>query len=515
MQEVVAARQEVVAARYITPFRIFSIAVLCVAASFYVVRSINWSWQWDSSIMHYVNFLMDHGKAPYRDIIDVNMPGSFFIEGWALRVFGYGDLGWRLYEFSLLGALTASMIVIARPYDWLAGLFAGVLFSLAHGAEGPRNAVQREEVMTVLITVGIAFAFSALRARKPALMLAFGFLLGLSASLKPTAAPLGLVLLLMTIVPLRQRKESIGPYIGFGLGGFAAAGLIIVGFFVRYHAFGSFLDIMGRLVPYYTGIGNRGTADLIRELVPQRRLLYPVLLATLILTINNKEWKNWERQVLALALCFGAFSYVVQRKGFAYHLYPYLAFLFLWIGLESTRAMKMRGWIRALGLVAAVGLLCIIPRYCRSIYSAKPRSALTDALEQDLQRLGGSKLQGKVQCMDMVTGCVGALYRLELVQNTGFIGDYMFFGPPGSSPSPYYRDIFLGDVQRNPPTVLVLTTARLAADDSYDKIVQWPQFVELLNSRYTLDVTRISDPNLRRGYRIYLLKNDENRVAGF
>jgi hypothetical protein len=117
--------------------------------------------------------------------------------------------------------------------------------------------------------------------------------------------------------------------------------------------------------------------------------------------------------------------------------------------------------------------------------------------------------------MDMVTGCVGALYRLELVQNTGFIGDYMFFGPPGSSPSPYYRDIFLGDVQRNPPTVLVLTTARLAADDSYDKIVQWPQFVELLNSRYTLDVTRISDPNLRRGYRIYLLKNDENRVAGF
>jgi hypothetical protein len=503
--------QEATVARYVGLFRVISIVILCAAVFFFVYRSIGWDWQWDTSVMHYVNFLMDHGKAPYRDIIDMNMPGSYFIEGWAMRIFGGGDLGWRLYEFFLLGVLTASMIVIARPYDWLAGLFAGVLFALTHGAEGPTNAAQREEVMTVLIMAGVAFAFSALRIKRPVLMLPFGFLLGLAVSLKPTAAPLGLILLLMTISPLRKRKETVTPYISFGLFGFAAAALIIVGFFLEYHALGAFLAIMKRLLPYYAGLGNRGTVSLLLGLVP-RRAWYGLLLITLVLTINNKDWKSWERQVLALGMCFGAFSFVVQGKGFAYHRYPFLAFLLLWMGLEFTRAMKMQGWMRGLGLAGAVGLLCTLPGDCYAIYATNPADELADALEQDLQRLGGSKLQGQVQCMDMVAGCLGALYRLDLVQSTGFMGDYMFFGPPGSQPSPYYRDMFWQDVHQNPPRVIVLTTARLGALDSFDKILQWPQFVELLNSDYSLDVTRTSDPQKKdsRGYRIYLLKERQN-----
>ena len=44
------------------------------------------------SIMHYVNFLMDRGLAPYRDIVDINLPGAYFMEGWAMHIFGGGIL---------------------------------------------------------------------------------------------------------------------------------------------------------------------------------------------------------------------------------------------------------------------------------------------------------------------------------------------------------------------------------------------------------------------------------------
>ena len=42
------------------------------------------SWRWplvgDASLMHYVVFLMDHGASPYRDIAEMNMPGSYLAE---------------------------------------------------------------------------------------------------------------------------------------------------------------------------------------------------------------------------------------------------------------------------------------------------------------------------------------------------------------------------------------------------------------------------------------------------
>jgi hypothetical protein len=500
--------------RYVGILRILSIVILCAGASSFVIGSMGWQWQWDTSVMHYMNFLMDHGRTPYRDIVDMNMPGSYFIEGWAIRIFGGGDIGWRLYEFSLLAALTASMIVITKPYDWLAGLFGGTMFALIHGKEGPANAAQREEVMTVLILAGVAFLFTAFRSKKPTLTLPFGFLLGLSASLKPTAAPLGLLLLVMLILSLRREKIAAVPYISFGITGFVAGVLVILGFFWKYHALSAFLAISQRLLPYYASVGNQTIFRLIHGLVPGLAP-YPFLLITLALTLKNRDWKNWERQVLFLLICFGALSFVVQRKGFAYHRYPFLAFMLLWMGLEYMRALRMQGWVRGLGIAGTVGLLCTVPLCCELINRVDPKSELTDVLEQDLRRLGGAKLQNQVQCLDMVSGCLGALYRLNLVQSTGFVSDFMLFGPPDSNPSTFYRDLFWQNIHQNPPKVIVLTSARLSAPESFDKIDQWPEFASFLHWEYSQDVTLTGNPQNppSQGYRIYLLKDRQVPTA--
>jgi hypothetical protein len=104
--------------RPIQAFRVLCMAVLLAGAACYVVFSFHWQWMWDTQVMHYIVLLLNHGKVPYKDIYDLNMPGAYLTERWALAVFGGSDLGWRLYEFTLLGAMTLAMTVIARPHDW-------------------------------------------------------------------------------------------------------------------------------------------------------------------------------------------------------------------------------------------------------------------------------------------------------------------------------------------------------------------------------------------------------------
>ena len=495
---------------YLLALRLIFSSILCASAAFYVYQSIHWQLMWDPSIMHYVNFLMAHGMAPYRDIIDINLPGSYFIEGWAMHLFGGGDLGWRLYDFSLLAILTASLIVISLPFDWFAGLCAGVLFLLVHGMEGPRNAGQREQVMITLIMVGYALLFTAMRRHKPLLMLPFGFVLGMAASLKPTAAPLGLVLLLILALAFRKKGLAAKPYVGYGLLGIAIASLFSLEFLLKYRVFGEFIATGKRLIPYYASVGNASFRDLMAELL-HRRTAVPLITGLLLVSINifsrrrRTEWENWERLTLLLGLLFGAFSFIAQGKIFEHHEYAFKVFLFLWVALEAVKAMRTRGWPHLAGIaVIGFGVLAVVPTYTHRIALVDPVNQQPDAIKSDLIRLGGANLQRQVQCLDMVDGCFSTLYRLHLLPNTGFMGDYMLLGPAGSPPFPYYREMFWNDLHKNPPKVIVLTKMWLGEQESFQKLDQWPQLAAFIDSAYSLDTTRTFG---NRGYKIYVLKD--------
>ena len=131
--------REMAPRRFDALFRILIVVVCAVCGVWMVALTWHWPLVWDAQVMHYANFMIRHGFAPYRDISDMNLPGSYVMEGAAMRIFGGGDLAWRFYDFSLLGMMTASMIVIALPYDWIAGLLAGVMFALIHASRGLRT----------------------------------------------------------------------------------------------------------------------------------------------------------------------------------------------------------------------------------------------------------------------------------------------------------------------------------------------------------------------------------------
>jgi hypothetical protein len=490
---------------YLTYLRAVVAGVLALAGVCIVASTYKWPLVWDAQVLHYINFLIDRGLAPYREISDMNMPGAYLIEGWAMHIFGGGDLAWRIYDFTLLGLLTAAMIVIAKPYDWIAGLFSGVMFALVHATEGPENSAQRDEAMTMLIMVGYAFLFEALRRCKPWMALLSGLCLGMASSVKPTAAPLGAILFLMAWMTLRKRNEAATPYLLSGVAGAGVAAGIVFGFLFHYDATGAFINISRSITPYYAGLHHPSLEFMLRRALPRVALL--MLPLGLFVACFDREWVNWERWALLLGVVFGAFSYFVQHKGYAYHRYALVAFLLLWMSIELTLAMRKQGWVKVVGFAGMVlGVLIMVPTYVHRVLVIVPVNEYTPSLERDLRQLGGDKLQHKVQCLDLVDGCLNALYRLKLMASTDSMGDLLYFSQEPSPVVDYYRKHFQDQLNANPPSVIVLSKEWYNTDSSFDKVNQWPQFAAYLDENYDLAVSRYFPMEEDRAYRIYVRK---------
>lgn len=479
--------------------------ILVLAAMAIVVLTYRWPLVWDAQVLHYIRFLIDRGYAPYRDIADINMPGAYVLEGWAMHLFGESDLAWRVYDFTLLGLLTLAMIVIARPYDWVAGLFAGVMFSLIHTNNGPWNSVERDEVMTVLTMVGYAFLFEGMRRKKPWLLLGFGFTLGMAGTVKPTVAPLGVLLLAMAVWTLRKRREAVAAYISYAAAGAAIAGGIVLSFLVRYRAIRAFFEIASRLTPYYASLEGGSIWSMVRSALP--KVEFVVLPFALAVALFGRNWKNWERWALLLGAAFGAFSYFIQRKGYEYHKYPFTAFALLWMAIELTLAMRNAGWMRTVGVAGLfAGTLYGVPTYLYRVHRLDPVSGFTNSLETDLSSIGRDRLEHQVQCMDLVQGCYTALYHLKLVQSSGLMGDLLLFAVNTSPVVDHYRDAYWNELASNPPSVIVVSNEWFGHLPSFDKLHQWPRFASYLQDNYQLVISKNFDTEAHHAYRIYVRK---------
>ncbi len=502
MDSLEADRQDLATPRRLV--RAFALTTLAVAFIFMVVHTLHWPLMQDAQVMHYVNYLTDHGFAPYREIGDMNMPGAYFMERFCVTVFGPGDLAFRLYDIFLMSVMIAAMIAIAWPYDWLAGMFAGVLFAVIHASDGPKGAGQRDEVMAVLMVAGLAFLFGAVRRQAPAWMALGGFFFGMATAVKPTIAPLGPLLLIIIAVVLRRRGIRASWFVAAALIGASVPAAFFFGFLYHYGALDAFLYVTRSSTAYYAGLNRLPLIDLLRECLPRpMRLLVPFSLAAIVL---NPDRRNWERWALALAVAFGVLSYFVQGKGFYYQRYPLIALALLWFAIELALAARRSGLPRMLGVAGlAIGIFGLTPLFAERSRTIFYSNVFTETLETDLRQIGVDRLQRNIECLDMVDGCMNALYHLDIVQQTGLTGDNLLFAPDPSLPVVQQaRQDFWVALQAHPPDVFVISDEQFLDVASFDKIKRWPLFETYLADHYFLCRDR-SFP-ITVAYRIYVRK---------
>ena len=490
------------------PFRQLAAAsaafvLLCVLAG--LAMASRWPLVHDAPLMHYVVFLMDHGLAPYRDIVEMNMPGAYMQEWAVVHTLGGGAHGWFHWDALTGVAAILSGMWIAGPGRRWAGLAGAGMGYLWHLEDGAWNLGQRDWVVAVLLLAAFGCLFECRRSGRALWMGGFICLCGAASSIKPLVilAP-ALVLPITLWLDRAQARRMLGWTAAGAIPPIAACLL----FLARWHVWREFLATLQGLTAYYATLQAQGLPFLAANALPKPVFL--ALAAAVCLYVLQRSWKNWESNFLLLGSLVGLAFFLLQRKGWNYHRYTAIAFVMLWLMIEIDRSLRSAEATRryAAAIVLAVATLGL-PLKClydqrRTFYDM----ATIDHLQQDLTRLGGAQLSGSVQCLDMArAGCINVLYRMRLMQATGFIYDFYLFPERDTPVTGQLQASFLAATTARPPRVLILSSQIWPGDRfGYDELDRWPAFRDFLEANYTLASSYQQSPGPSPGYQLYLLR---------
>ena len=498
-------------------------AVLIVLAAIFVVLTRHWPVVSDAALMQYTVFLIRHGWVPYRDFLDVNMPGAYLVTAAALHLPGSVDPGsvdgsWRIFDLALVAAAGASYYAIARTYSRFAALFAAVMLLLVHGQDGIQQAGQRDLVMAVLLLAGVACLFEAVRQSRVLYLLPFGLAIGLAATIKPTAAPIGLVLLALCVAHragLRARQRatarSLIAWSAAGLSGLILPPAAMLLWLAHHHALAEWFQTQRVLLPYYATLGRRPPGfTLLHSLSP---LLPLVVLWLIVVVARGPRWDRFERLTIVTVTALSLLSLLAQGKALPYQRYPMLAFLLLLIALDLATALRARLLPRVAARIAlACGCLVLAPLALIRVHRFEPTQEFKAMLQADLARVHADRA-GAVQCIDTIEECLPTLYAMHLEPATGTLYDVFLFGDERQPAVQLGRQRFLAQIAAHPPAAIVLVSGSfLDTASGYRKLDTWPTFAAWLAQHYTLDVDRAPPHPVRwwsraqppAGYRLYL-----------
>jgi hypothetical protein len=446
--------------------------------------SLQAAWQWplvgDSALIRYVVFLLGKGKAPYAQIVDINLPGSYLLEYLAMKCFGWDAPGLRFYDgfLCLLVCIFAYLAARGRTRDRLYCLAGGLLFVLIHLQDGLTEAGQRDLAMTVLLLGGVALLIRAAQLA-PHTIFFFELLAGFALTVKPTLLPMALLPMLLWKGPLRRDALCTIRLAAAGVAGFAIAPAAAAVWLWQAGAMRAFLQTMLSFGALHGELGRKSLWFLAAHCTAPVTILFVLWLGLLA---AGTPFDRTRKLLLAAMLC-GLLSYFEQGKGLSYQRYPFLGVGLVLISLEISRAATRRGAVYFISL-AAMGCVTLwfAPRFTVLVRSLDHSAPFEDHLEEVLR----ARPAGSVQCLDTFGGCINTLYDMRVVQATGFLYDCYLFSPPSAAREDY-RQAFLSSFDQAQPGTVVLTNQPcFDPAKNYDRLRSWPAFDDRLEHDYRL-----------------------------
>jgi Dolichyl-phosphate-mannose-protein mannosyltransferase len=503
--------------------------VLAACAVIFVLMTRHWPMVGDAALLHYYVFLIGHGWAPYRDFADVNMPGAYWASELAMLLPVQPDTAWRLFDLALVALAGVGYYSIARPYSRFAALFATVLLLLVHGQDGVQQAGQRDLAIGTLLILAFAFLMEALRQNRWGYLIPFGLGVGLAATIKPTADPLGMLLLAMVVI-YRERAQKVNRSVSLV---WLAAGMATMA--IPLGAMLLWLEHQGSLrawmateqliLPYYATTDRRPIGFTFSHSISPLAAL--VVLWLLCLALRGPRWPNFERLLAATGVVVNLLGLLAQGKALPYQRYPMLVFLLLLIALDLTTAWHRQDGTRRVARYAALAGLCcgclvIAPLALARVHRfVGKRQQFDTVLAADLGRINDGNVSGRVQCLDTIQDCLPTLDAMRLLPATAIPADQPLFDPRRMPAVEILRRRFERAVTRRPPMVFVMVSGYfLDSGSGYRKLETWPAFKQWLEANYTLAVERPSAGEVRwwsraqaePGYRLYVLNGTPTQL---
>jgi hypothetical protein len=426
------------------------IVTLAAAVGVTALLSLRWGMLHDAPLLMYIALLIDRfGALPYRDIYDQNMPAAFAFYVLVGRIFGYGDLGFRLADLCVLALIGACTWCWGRPMGARYGLVAALLFALIYLSYGAALSLQRDIVLLLPVAGALAASVSALPGGWRFLLA--GLLFGLAAAIKPHAAigfpPLLLFLLAEEAAALpRPRRRPLAAAAGLALLGLVIPAAATVAYLAAAGVLDDFLAMALNYLPLFARL--TGLHQTIAG--PERvRYLFEGYLAVgghqlwvgagLVGAAVALRWgrlnPSQRRQVLlmlGLALCY-SFYPLFQGRFWDYHFLPLLYTLAL---LAALCALPQPGQARLLGhlaplalLVAVIGLRVAPAEELSYQITGHPLPPFkAGRVEQIAGFLSERVRPGEtVQPLDWTGGALHAMLIAGVPAATPFIYDFQFY----------------------------------------------------------------------------------------
>jgi hypothetical protein len=423
---------------------------LAIGAALAAVGLAWWSRHWplvqDAALLHYVGWLVAHGAVPYRDVFDMNPPGTHALHWAVVALAGPGDAAWRAVDLGWLAATCALAYRLVRPLGTpaTAGV-AAALVALYHLAGGPLRAGQRDFLLGAPLLLGAGGVARYCEGAGRAALVVAGLGLGAAATIKPFAGLYALLCAAVALaaptapragspppgrpgararaVPGRARSRA-GALVALAAGT-AAVPALLLGWLAAHGGLAAFADVfLGYVVPLYSRRFTGQGADW-----SLGALTLGGTAAMLALLLAARPPARARAALVAAGGLYGAAHYVLQRRGWAYHLAPAGCFLAVAAG-AALGAWQRAGpgrWAAA-GRTAALGVAVLaaaaaVAGGLRAAdgAAARTRLARVAAMERALAPLLAPG--DRVQVLDGAGGALHALLRLGVRQPTRFLYD--------------------------------------------------------------------------------------------
>ena len=452
--------------------------------------------------MHYAAWRIGDGAVPYRDLFDMNQPGTYLVHLAVLRTLGGSDLAWRIFDLTWLALTAGAIALFAAPWGALAASAGAVVFAIYHLAGGAWQAGQRDFLLCVFLVLGAFGVARTLERGRWASLVWSGAALGAGITVKPHAAIFAGALAAVLAIAV-ARACGVSSAAG-ATAVFVAAATVppiaVLAWLAVSGGLGAWYDIVtGYLIPLYSRLGRTSSWTIYRW-----HAWVPLALGVVI-SVSSAVWRGGAgaRHLIAVVgVAYGVIHYVGQGKGWEYHLYPLAVFTALLTAAELSTLVAARRWLGA-GALASVLAASLLLLGAKAIEAAPAawwwdRERTVSELESDLRtRLVPGDT---VQVLDTTEGGVHALFRLRVRQPSRFLYDFHFFHDEGSPVIQALRAELIRDLDARPPRLIVLF-ARAWPVGGYERVERFPALAARLRDRYELAVTRDS-------YRLYAKRHD-------
>lgn len=466
--------------RYDLASKVFLILFIPAGLSLVImaIMSLSWRVQFDHGIMFYISYLIDHfHRVPYKEVYDMNFPGSYLINILIGRVFGYTDLGIRIADIFIFALFSFFTFNFVKRISYKSAIVSVIVFGIIYFQKRPYLTLQREYFIVAIFSV-ILFLFT-LRSERKSKIFFIGILLGICFTIKPHSIIFIPALVVYKFIELKyiDRKNSFVKSI------FKYCILLIVGSLIPITAvclwlyicggLESFVDMVINYLPLYASMNKAHTVitgidkyiyifNEFFQFTGRPLLFGAAVIGAYFSLFRSNLQTRLKKNILLICILAVTFSLYTLFSGqfWEHHWLPYIYFISILISLCFSENLQLKKFEKyfVTFLAAAAMLSILVPSHGyitqlkgQDVANAKRVSEITEYLNKN------SRPDDLIQPLDWVGGTAEALFEAHRNIATRFVYDFHFYHDVSN---PYIQDLqreFIDELIIKPPQFIIKT----------------------------------------------------------